>query len=214
MAGRWRVTGSRRGVRREHRGAPGRRLAGGLGPPEQRGAARAGARPERAAAGRRAVRAGAGGPVGGAGDRRLAQVQAGARGRGGAAALRRGRRTGGWRFVQVLCDRYGRTCPRGQDRRRRPAGRGDRQRRDGGGGRVPRAQVDVPAAPRAPRPGGRGVGAQARLGQLGFYHGRVSGELDDATALALWGLQLREGLPATGELDAATQAKLRELYGM
>lgn len=63
-------------------------------------------------------------------------------------------------------------------------------------------------------PVGEVSGAQARLAQLGFYHGRVSGELDDATALALWGLQLREGLPATGELDAATQAKLRELYGM
>lgn len=57
-------------------------------------------------------------------------------------------------------------------------------------------------------------GAQARLGQLGFYHGPVSGELDEATALALWGFQLREGLTASGELDEATQAKLRDAYGM
>jgi len=57
-------------------------------------------------------------------------------------------------------------------------------------------------------------GAQARLGQLGYYHGRVTGELDEATALALWGFQLRESLAPTGELDAATQAKLRESYGM
>lgn len=58
------------------------------------------------------------------------------------------------------------------------------------------------------------TGAQARLGQLGYYHGPVSGELDEATALALWGFQLRAGLPATGELDAATQAALRREYGM
>lgn len=58
------------------------------------------------------------------------------------------------------------------------------------------------------------TGAQARLGQLGYYHGPVSGELDDATALALWGFQLREGLAPTGELDAGTQAALRRAYGM
>lgn len=58
------------------------------------------------------------------------------------------------------------------------------------------------------------TGAQARLGQLGYHDGPVSGELDDATALALWGFQLREGLSPTGELDAATQAALRRVYGM
>lgn len=63
-------------------------------------------------------------------------------------------------------------------------------------------------------PVGEVSGAQARLRQLGYYDGPVTGELDDDTALALWGLQLREGLPATGELDAATQDALRRAYGM
>lgn len=58
------------------------------------------------------------------------------------------------------------------------------------------------------------TGAQARLKQLGYYRGEVHGRLDFETGLALWGFQLSRDLAATGELDAATQAALREAYGM
>lgn len=63
-------------------------------------------------------------------------------------------------------------------------------------------------------PVGEVSGAQARLKQLGFYDGAVDGRPSDELALALWGFQLRHGLAATGELDAATQDALRREYGM
>jgi type VI secretion system secreted protein VgrG len=51
-------------------------------------------------------------------------------------------------------------------------------------------------------------GAQARLNNLGFYCGDVSGQLDPRTREALTSFQLANNLPATGELDATTSDRL------
>jgi N-acetylmuramoyl-L-alanine amidase len=51
-------------------------------------------------------------------------------------------------------------------------------------------------------------GAQARLRNLGFFHGATAEVLDDPTRSALRAFQKAQGLAETGELDAATQAKL------
>lgn len=53
-------------------------------------------------------------------------------------------------------------------------------------------------------------GAQGRLRHLGYSVGEPTGELDPRTADALRAFQTDKGLDVTGELDDATQAKLRE----
>ncbi len=55
-------------------------------------------------------------------------------------------------------------------------------------------------------------GAQARLAQLGAFHGAVDGETSDVFAAALRAFQTSQGLRATGELDASTQAALRAAH--
>ena len=56
-------------------------------------------------------------------------------------------------------------------------------------------------------------GARARLANLGYLRGAASGELDEAARPALVSFQLDAGLPATGELDAQTAAKLAAVQG-
>ncbi len=59
---------------------------------------------------------------------------------------------------------------------------------------------------------GRGVRiVQARLRQIGWYDGDVTGSFDDKTRKAVRKFQKREGLPVTGAVDRAT---LRTLEGM
>jgi hypothetical protein len=59
---------------------------------------------------------------------------------------------------------------------------------------------------------GRGVRiVQARLRQVGWYDGDVTGSFDDKTRKAVRKFQKREGLPVTGAVDRAT---LRTLEGM
>lgn len=56
------------------------------------------------------------------------------------------------------------------------------------------------------------VGVQARLTNLGF--GELSGgRLDDPTQAAIREFQSAQELPVTGQPDAATQARLKEIYG-
>ena len=55
-------------------------------------------------------------------------------------------------------------------------------------------------------------GAQARLANLGYYHGKVHGELDTLTGLAIQRLQRKHGLEVTGELDAATVSALKKAH--
>ena len=55
-------------------------------------------------------------------------------------------------------------------------------------------------------------GVQQRLNNLGFKCGSEDGELDDRTRAALKKFQGGYALPETGEADAATQAKLKELH--
>jgi hypothetical protein len=57
------------------------------------------------------------------------------------------------------------------------------------------------------------TGAQARLGQLGLYAGRVDGDMGDYTRDALRSFQRRSSLSPTSELDAPTQDALRRAYG-
>jgi hypothetical protein len=56
-------------------------------------------------------------------------------------------------------------------------------------------------------------GAQGRMSNLGYYFGRIDGELGPMTAAALRRFQRAKGLEATGELDEATAAALRGEYG-
>jgi len=56
-------------------------------------------------------------------------------------------------------------------------------------------------------------GIQSRLGNLGYYRGQITGEMDEATRWALSAFQQSAGIEATGEADAATQAALAERYG-
>jgi hypothetical protein len=59
---------------------------------------------------------------------------------------------------------------------------------------------------------GRGVRiVQARLRQVGWYDGDVTGSFDDRTRKAVRKFQKREGLPVTGAVDRTT---LRTLEGM
>lgn len=52
------------------------------------------------------------------------------------------------------------------------------------------------------------VGIQERLQNLGFYHGTLTGELDEETQDALWDFQSFMGSEPTGELDDVTRDKL------
>lgn len=53
---------------------------------------------------------------------------------------------------------------------------------------------------------------QARLLNLGFDTGGVGGALDDRTKDAVRGFQKKHGVTENGALDAATQAKLRQIH--
>ncbi|WP_438002363.1 type VI secretion system tip protein TssI/VgrG [Sorangium sp. So ce185] len=57
------------------------------------------------------------------------------------------------------------------------------------------------------------LGVQTRLKNLGYYGGQLSGALDPGTRGALRDFQRDHDLEANGELDEATQAKLREIHG-
>lgn len=56
-------------------------------------------------------------------------------------------------------------------------------------------------------------GVQRRLANLGYYGGEITGELDTDTRLSLMALQRYYELPESGEADAATLGKLREVHG-
>jgi len=55
-------------------------------------------------------------------------------------------------------------------------------------------------------------GAQARLHNLGLYHGAVDGSLGRATKVALAAFQRARGLAVTGKLDEATQSALTDAH--
>lgn len=50
--------------------------------------------------------------------------------------------------------------------------------------------------------------AQQKLTEQGFYYGEINGKKDGDTTAALRRYQIRNGLPITGEIDAATQHSL------
>jgi hypothetical protein len=56
-------------------------------------------------------------------------------------------------------------------------------------------------------------GVQARLAQIGLYHGPLNGQLDEDTLSALAVFQEKQGLPVTREPDEATLKALQEQYG-
>ena len=56
------------------------------------------------------------------------------------------------------------------------------------------------------------TGVQARLNQLGFHCGPVNGKTSARLKQAIKEFQESAGLTASGEMDDATRAKLRELY--
>lgn len=56
-------------------------------------------------------------------------------------------------------------------------------------------------------------GIQARLSNLGFYYDAVDGVMSPATQTALSRFQRKHGLPATGQADSATRAKLVQVHG-
>jgi Putative peptidoglycan binding domain len=55
-------------------------------------------------------------------------------------------------------------------------------------------------------------GVQARLKNLGFYHGAIDGQLGEATKAAVQKFQEAQGLSSTGELDGATRDALLTRY--
>lgn len=57
-------------------------------------------------------------------------------------------------------------------------------------------------------------GAQARMQNLGFHQGDISGEMDDETRNAILSFQTAHGLPATGELDDATRSALEQRHDL
>jgi hypothetical protein len=57
------------------------------------------------------------------------------------------------------------------------------------------------------------AGIQQRLRSLGFYFGRVDGEIGDVTAAALRRFQTAKDLTVNGEADDATVSALRDAYG-
>ncbi|MEA5155546.1 peptidoglycan-binding protein [Raineyella sp.] len=52
---------------------------------------------------------------------------------------------------------------------------------------------------------------QARLKQIGWFSGEVTGTYGDATVAAVTGFQTKRGLPATGAVDRATLDRLRAM---
>lgn len=56
------------------------------------------------------------------------------------------------------------------------------------------------------------AGVKARLNNLGYGVGAIDDQLDDATKKAIQHFQLDHGLPATGELDDATRARIDQAY--
>lgn len=56
-------------------------------------------------------------------------------------------------------------------------------------------------------------GLQARLTNLGFAAGKVTGEMNEQTQSAIRKFQARHELPETGEADEATRTKVREIHG-
>ena len=56
-------------------------------------------------------------------------------------------------------------------------------------------------------------GSQARLLNLGYYDGEVDGEINDQLTTAILLFQDKYKLSSSGENDADTQAKLKEIYG-
>lgn len=56
-------------------------------------------------------------------------------------------------------------------------------------------------------------GVQARLRNLGFYHGAIDGVDGADTKSALRAFQLRHGLTESGTADDATRTKLKEAFG-
>lgn len=52
---------------------------------------------------------------------------------------------------------------------------------------------------------------QARLQQIGWFSGSVTGYYGDATVAAVKGFQAKRGLPVTGAVDRATQDRLRSM---
>jgi hypothetical protein len=57
------------------------------------------------------------------------------------------------------------------------------------------------------------TGAQGRLRGLGFYFGKLDGEIGQKTRAAIRRFQKANSLTVNGELDDATASKLRDLYG-
>lgn len=57
------------------------------------------------------------------------------------------------------------------------------------------------------------TGVQARLRGLGFYFGKVDGEIGPKTQAALRRFQKAQGSSVTGELDDATRSSLRDVFG-
>ena len=70
-----------------------------------------------------------------------------------------------------------------------------------------------PAAPRVLlRPGDKGAAVrdlQARLKQIAWFFGDVTGNYGDVTAEAVRGFQAKRGLPVTGKVDVRTMGRLR-----
>lgn len=56
------------------------------------------------------------------------------------------------------------------------------------------------------------MGALERLQNMGFYDGEPTETLSDEAHAALSAFQQSQGIDVTGELDAATRSKLRELH--
>lgn len=56
-------------------------------------------------------------------------------------------------------------------------------------------------------------GVQARLGNLAYYFGEVTGSMDDETSDAISDFQRAKGLPETGEADQATKDALVAAHG-
>ena len=56
-------------------------------------------------------------------------------------------------------------------------------------------------------------GLKARLANLGYYQGPIDDQMDGNTRQAIRAFQTKKGLPATGEADDATKAKLEQLHG-
>jgi hypothetical protein len=57
------------------------------------------------------------------------------------------------------------------------------------------------------------TGAQGRLRGLGFYFGKIDGEIGPKTQAAIRRFQKAKSLSVTGELDDATASALRDAYG-